>query len=493
MKKTTKLCAVMLFAAITLFTAGCYTVISTAAYRGAGGVAPDRSSYDRVSTSEQAAAETDSTAEQNESPDFGLKLQAYDSDTSESEYEDGETVVNNYYYYNNLDPYYYSGGYQPWYGRSWYNPWFRGYGYPGVSLGFGYDSYLWYEPWYGSLDWYWTDPWCQYDPWYRYSWCHTPYGGWYGGWGNDRWNDRYPGDWQHNGGGGYDGGDIANEPRKYRQDRLAGFGTSRNTGGVVTAGSGSSGNNYPENGVSERAVRGDARTGFGTANTRRGSQKDAGSGTEKRNAVSPAPNVRTPSSKETAPNAGTIHQKVRSGEMTRRNSAPEQENGKISSDAVSGPVLGQGDERYRMNDRTEIVIKRDVPPDITGKNAASEQQQNSADSERSLTLSSALTMNRRNENATAARSGQVQESPSPEKPAVRPATQERASGERSTSYTPPSSRTEPSGNSRSSYSPPSSGSRPSYSPPSSGGSRSSGSSGGSQSRPSNSRSGSRRR
>jgi hypothetical protein len=516
MKRNTRLYTLMLCAAITIFAAGCYTVISTTAYRGgmygSSDSGTDQPNSARVSATEKTAAEPDSFAERDDSHDFGLKPERYYHDPyrtySETEQDSGMTVINNYYYYNYPDPYFDSWGYRTWYGRTWYDPWywdgpFRPSWRSGIYLGFGYYSNPWYDPWAFRYDGYWVDPWCWYDPWYSYSWWNYPYFGGYAGW-NDRWYDHGRGDWRDwgGGGGGGGGGSVTNEPRKYRNDRLAGFGTSRDAGGVTTVGDGSSGTTAPERGVSERAIRGGSRDGFGTTDTRRrGPAAGQTTGTEKRTADSPAQNAATPSRRNPGTDVSPTHQRVRSGEMIRLSDVSESGNIEQSSDAMNRSVLRQGDARSRMNDQTEIVVKREVSPDIS-------------DSENLRSRSRVWTIIHRSENAAANRSSQVQESPITEKPAVRSATREQASSERSPSYTPPSQQTERSkpsgdsgsGNSRSSYSPPSSSSsrpsssppssgssRPSYSPPSRGSSRTSGSSGGGGSRPSGSQSGSRRR
>jgi hypothetical protein len=315
---------------------------------------------------------------------------------------------------------------------------------------------------------------------------------------------------------------VTNGPRKYRQDRLDGFGTSRDAGGVVTVGNDSNETSMSKPVVSGRTVRGDARDGFGTSDTRRRSPaSDKSSATEKSAGGSTSTNTGAPARRNTGQTTTPVHQRVQSGEMIRRYTAPEPVGVEVSPDALSRPVIQQGDEQNRMKESTYTVVRREASPDISGENAASGQSKDDS-SKRARVLPGMWTILRRSENTPTVRSDQVQESPSPEKPAVRPATKEQASSERSPSYTPPSKQTEqpkpsgtresvsarpsnstPSGNSRTSsgsggsVSRPSSGSGGSGSRPSSGsgggGSRSSGSSGGGRSGSGGSRSGSGRR
>ncbi len=228
----------------------------------------------------------DYASEEDVPQEFGLKTRRYNDDWySETEYDDGKTVINNFYsdgYYRDNPGYWYRTRPGLWHDSYWWG------NRPGVYVGFGigYDPY-WRFGWYGGSGWgydgYWMDPYPGWwdDPWYYNAWWPHRYGGWYAyGW-DDYHHGSYGG--YHPGGGGHDnGGDNPDSGRKYRQDRYAGFGTSRNAGGVVTVGNGSSNSdNTTEKASTSRTNRRDGRSGFGTTATRRETGTQSGT-TEKK-------------------------------------------------------------------------------------------------------------------------------------------------------------------------------------------------------------------
>ena len=150
-------------------------------------------------------------------PDYAL----VDSTYEEFVDEEGNTVINYNYYYDNEDDFYYTDRinrfYRPYMGFSFYDPWYS-YG------GWGWNNY-WYDPWY--YDWYspyysygWYNSW--YNPWYS-PW----YGGYYGGWSNWYWNDYY---W----GGGWWGGNNSTD-ENYHYGHRRGW-INDKAGGIRTGG-----------------------------------------------------------------------------------------------------------------------------------------------------------------------------------------------------------------------------------------------------------------
>lgn len=377
MKRQNLLLALMFIAVLALAASGCYTQLASRTTEGGAVIRSERtapSSDDRDAAAEADDNEVyveDDNAEEDDGdvqPEFGLKARKYaDGWYSETEYDDGKTVINNFYY----------GGYR-YYPDYWYRTrpgwWYDSYRWdyrPGMYVGFGigYDPY-WRFGWYGGWSWgydgWWVDPYPGWwdDPWYYHAWWPHRYGGWYAYDWYDH-HDHYGG--YHPGGNGGGDGDRPDSGRKYRQDRYAGFGTSRDAGGVVTVGGGSSnGGETTEKASTSRATRRDGRSGFGTTgSTRRETGVETGT-TEKK--ADTATTRRTGTTRRYQGDDGaTVRQRTDSGFIIRRRSTSD-ESADGSADKISREVQENGDREYRMNDRSwsERTATRIESPEASG-------------------------------------------------------------------------------------------------------------------------------
>ncbi len=383
MKNRNELLALMFIAFLSLSVSGCYTQIASKTTEGGAAIRSERtmpSTDERGVNTENAENEDDENvvyvdddyaSEEDVPQEFGLKTRRYNDDWySETEYDDGKTVINNFYsdgYYRDNPGYWYRTRPGLWHDSYWWG------NRPGVYVGFGigYDPY-WRFGWYGGSGWgydgYWMDPYPGWwdDPWYYNAWWPHRYGGWYAyGW-DDYHHGSYGG--YHPGGGGHDnGGDNPDSGRKYRQDRYAGFGTSRNAGGVVTVGNGSSNSdNTTEKASTSRTNRRDGRSGFGTTATRRETGTQSGT-TEKKSGTTTTRRSGTNSRYENQ-DGTTVRQRTGSGLIIRRSRTTSDESAETSADKISRPVQENGDRQYRMNDRTDTdrTETRVESPDASG-------------------------------------------------------------------------------------------------------------------------------
>lgn len=509
--------------ALTVLTAGCYTVVDTAAGRGPAAVERERIVYvERVPAHTEEVSAEEIEAEDAEEYEYeaeaerdasgpGLQQDKYLRKYTQYEEDGGRTIINNYYY---DEPEWYN----TWYSRYWYDPWYwdtciRPYRYrPYVHIGYTYDpfywdtwswnvgwSWGWYEPWHWHEPWYWHTGWAYaYNPWYYRPWYYYNYDHWYHG----------------GGGGGNGGGDVVNGPRKIRPDRLAGFGSGRGTGGIVTTGGSTTEKSVPGETVNGRTMRRDSRDGFGTVTSRRRSPVEVTSGTTEKPAGETSGTV-TPSrrGRDTGDTENSTHQRVRSGETTRRvrSETPEtlldrvSRSGRSQNDAqVDGTARVErqtpenrngentvrkpsGENSDRRRPQTRVWIRRDSGE--YNNEARSGKTGSEESTSREVTRRSAPQSDSGNRSSDNSSEGTVQRRSSDNSSSERVSRPSSSSSGRSGSSTPSVSRSTPSsGRSSGVSSGRSSGG-------SSGGSsgRSSGRSSGGNSRPSTSQSGSRRR
>ncbi|MHB9028943.1 MAG: hypothetical protein ACYC9O_09250 [Candidatus Latescibacterota bacterium] len=366
--------------ALTVLTAGCYTVVDTAAGRGPATVERERIVYverepaqtgggsaQELEGEEYVEEEEDGEEYQSvEDPDArpGLNQDKYLRKYTEYEDSDGKTIIKNYYYDD--EP----GWYSSWYSRYGYDPWYwdtciRPYRFrPYIHIGYAYDPFIW-DSWYWNVGWSggWYDPWHWHEPWYwQPGWAYA-YNPWYYH-GYDHW---YYGGGGSGGGSNGGGGDVVSGPRKIRPDRLAGFGSGRGNGGIVSTGGLTTEKTTPGEAVNGRTVRRDNRDGFGTENSRRRSPVEVTSGTTEKPAGETAGTVTTSGRRRNTENAETpTHQRVRSGETTRR---VRSDNEATTLETISRRARTQNDEQVGGTAREETRVERQTPGSRTGEEA----------------------------------------------------------------------------------------------------------------------------
>jgi len=323
----------LVVSALTVLTAGCYTVVETAAGKKTAPIAQDRN-IGRMST--QAAGgsadavmiEGEEYAEEEGQGEYcagdgldsaarGLNREKYLREYGGDEGRDGHTIVYNYYFDNEpawYDAWYVRYGYDPRSVESFRPDWPQSFVYFGDLYNpFCCDDWHWNTGW--SWGWYdsrhWKEPW---------RWHPGPWGYTYNPWdqGNKDFGDS--GRWDSGGGGGGekgDGNDIAAVSRKTRPDRLEGFGTGRGAG-MGTEGGSIAGMSKPGETGSERSIHRYNREGFGTVSGIRGSPARIPS----ENAVKPSgptPGAVNPSGlrRDIENVEAATRQRVRSAETTR--------------------------------------------------------------------------------------------------------------------------------------------------------------------------------
>jgi hypothetical protein len=492
MKTLTKILPVMVVVLAAFLLSGCYTTISQSVYVRPVAQFPDEGAIQKsVPINEDNVSQEDSVAVSTDQEESEADNEAVEQDNRE-QYQDDS---GQYTYRPHMDNDYYNGPYA--YDDMRYRPglygsyiWDPYYYTPHINFGISYNSwdpFYWHDPWAFGFRFSYYDPWFYnswyYNPWYTpyYAmfdpWYYSGYNyGYYGGYGYDSWHHY----------GNHHGGrqdDYASGPRYTRQDRLAGFGAYSSSGGIYTHINSSPEKTAVRSPSEGPVTRVGNRDGFGTINTRRGS--NAGTSQKSASGTVAAPEKRTVSHDNS-----TTRQRVQPGGMIRRGSSQGNYTIVIPDDGSGRPVVKYRDENSQPQYQNDIRIKRQTEPDEAAVREAA-----SANSRRAPDFSQI----RRTRAVTIPQSGntQVDNSSDTDRAVSRPAPAQNStpaqtsSTEKTQSYTPSPSRDSgrDSGRSTPSYSTPSrGGSSPSYSPRSGGGSSS-----GSQGRSSGSRSGGRRR